>query len=175
MAQSLRAPYACQGHEAQDQDNVQGAVEAAGKFEVLAQPAEQAIGTQRGQARQQARHLNVSSGLEASRCALRQPHRRSDPLIGARAGCGDAAGRICVGAAALGLGAACGFVVGLDCAAAQDRYRIALHRLAQRRFIDAHNPGHFSGPLTFGQQLRAMRTRVRVHDPRLGQLRGAKE
>ena len=81
---------------------------------------------------------------------LRQPHRCGDPLIGARAGRADAAGRIGVGAAALGLGAACGLVVGLDCAAAQDRYRLALYCLAQRRFIDAHNPGHFGGPLAFG-------------------------
>lgn len=141
MTQSFGPTNACQGHEAQDQDDVQGAVEAARKAQVLGHAAEQAIGTQRGQARQHTGHLDVPSGLEASGRALRQAHGRSHPLVCAGAGRTDATGRLCVLTAAFCLGAACSFGR-RDREVCQARNRLALQRLAQRRFIDAHKPRH---------------------------------
>ena len=171
MTQSFRAANAAQGHEAQHQQDVQRAVEAPRQSEVLAQPAEQSIGTQGRQARQQAGQLNVAARLESSRRALGQSNGRCNALVGARAGHAHAVGGLCVLAAAFGLGAAGdGAAVGLRAdrlgVPQQLRNRLAFECLAQRRFIDPYTPGHLCRAQTLGQQAGALRVHLRAHDRR---------
>ena len=178
MAQPFGAADPAQRHEAQHQEDVQGAIEAGRKMEVPAQSAEQAVGAQRRQPSQHAGHLHVLARLKSRGRTLRQTHRRCDPLIGARTGHAHAQGRLCVVAAAFGLGAArhlASLRHGALGRCGQHRYRLALERLAQRRFIDAYLPGHYGRANPLGQKTGALRAHLCAHDRRLGYRGVAKE
>ena len=162
-AQPFRTTDPTKGHEAQHNEYVQRAVEAPRQLQMLAQSAEQSIGTQGGQPAQDASHLNVTTRLESSRRTFGQANGGCDPLVGARAGRAHAAGRLCVLTTAFGLGTA-GNPAALRLGARQFGNRLTLECLAQRRFLDADTPCHLGGAKALGKQLGTLRIHVRAHD-----------
>ena len=175
MAQPFGSSDPTQRHETQDQKNVQGAIEAGRKPEISAQSAEQSVGAQGGQPRQQASHLNVLAGLESSRRALSQSHGRCDPLIGTRARCAHCLGRLCIVAATFGLGTARTLLGERIAALGQHGNRLAFDRLAQRGSLDAHASGYLRRAKPLGKQSRALCAHLRTHHRRPRNRRVAKE